>query len=110
MGLGWTSGFASGMGDDTITSGIEGPWTNTPREWSKNYFRLLFKYEYELTKSPAGANQWTPINPDEADMAPAAHDPSKKVPTIMTTADMAMKRRPGISQDFRTLPERSRGV
>ena len=104
MGFGWHSDFESGKAGHTITSGIEGPWTNTPDKWSENYFRLLLKYDYELTKSPAGAHQWTPINPDEDDLAPDAHDPSKKVPTIMTTADMAMKTDPEylkISQRFR---------
>ncbi|WP_338466996.1 catalase/peroxidase HPI [Novosphingobium sp. ZN18A2] len=102
MGIGWANPGGTGVLDDAITSGIEGPWTNTPFEWSKNYFRLLFKYDYELTKSPAGANQWTPVNPDPEDLAPSAGDPSKKVPTIMTTADMAMKMDP----DYRKISER----
>jgi catalase-peroxidase len=88
----------------TVTSGIEGAWTNTPREWTENYFRLLLDYDYELVKSPAGANQWQPINQKEEDMAPAAWDPNLKVPTMMTTADMALKRDPAyraISEKFR---------
>ena len=104
MGFGWmTDPEEIGKGHIT-TSGIEGAWTPNPTEWGNDYFRLLFKYEYELVKSPAGAYQWTPIDPEEADMAPDARDPSKKVPTIMTTADMALKRDPAyrkISERFR---------
>ena len=84
------------------TSGIEGAWSNNPTQWGGDYFRLLFKYEYELVKSPAGANQWQPINQSEEDMAPDARDPSKKVPTMMTTADMALKRDP----EYRKISER----
>ncbi|MEO1167970.1 MAG: catalase/peroxidase HPI [Pseudomonadota bacterium] len=104
QGFGWHNRHGSGLGPDAITSGIEGPWTNTPDTWSENYFRLLLDYEYELVKSPAGANQWQPIDQKEEDMAPDAHDPSKKVPTMMTTADMAMKTDPEylkISERFR---------
>jgi len=106
QGFGWVSGHESGgIGEHTVTSGIEGAWTNTPREWTENYFRLLFDYDYELVKSPAGANQWQPINQKEEDKAPAAWDPNIKVPTMMTTADMALKRDPAyraISEKFRT--------
>ena len=108
MGFGWTSDYASGVGSDTITSGIEGAWTANPTQWDNGYFDLLFKYEYELKKSPAGAHQWHPINPSEEDMAPDAEDPSKKVNTIMTTADMAMKMDPEykkISKHFHENPE-----
>jgi catalase-peroxidase len=105
QGFGWVSGHESGgIGEHTVTSGIEGAWTNTPREWTENYFRLLFDYDYELVKSPAGANQWQPINQKEEDKAPAAWDPNIKVPTMMTTADMALKRDPAyraISEKFR---------
>ncbi len=94
QGLGWTSRYASGMGDDTITSGIEGAWTPNPIRWDNGYFDMLFGYEWELTKSPAGAWQWVPKNVSEADMAPMPHDPSKKQITIMTTADMAMRMDP----------------
>ncbi len=94
QGFGWANPQGTGVLDDAITSGIEGPWTNTPFEWSQNYFRLLFKYEYKLVKSPAGAHQWTPIDPEPEDLAPSAGDPNVKVPTIMTTADMAMKMDP----------------
>jgi catalase-peroxidase len=104
QGLGWASAHESGFGEHTITSGIEGSWVNTPTQWSDNYFRLLLDYEYELVRSPAGAQQWQPINQKPEDMAPAAHDPSKRVPTMMTTADMALKMDPElrkISEKFR---------
>ena len=102
QGFGWANPGGTGVLDDAITSGIEGPWTNTPFEWSQNYFRLLFKYEYKLVKSPAGAHQWTPIDPEPEDLAPSAGDPNVKVPTIMTTADMAMKMDP----DYRKISAR----
>jgi catalase-peroxidase len=86
------------MGEHAITSGLEGAWVNTPTEWSENYFRLLLDYEYELVKSPAGAQQWQPINQKPEDMAPAAWDPNKRVPTMMTTADMALKMDPELRQ------------
>jgi catalase-peroxidase len=104
QGLGWASAYESGLGEHTITSGIEGAWVNTPTQWSENYFRLLLDYEYELVKSPAGAQQWQPINQKEEDKAPAAHDPSKRVPTMMTTADMALKMDP----EFRVISEKFR--
>ncbi len=108
QGLGWISKFLSGKGDDTITSGIEGAWTANPTKWDNGYFDLLFGYDWNLEKSPAGAYQWTPVNPREEDMAPAAHDPSKKVKTIMTTADMAMRMDPiygPISKSFHENPD-----
>jgi len=108
MGFGWLNDEEEiGKGHIT-TSGIEGAWSNNPTSWSHDYFRLLFKYEYELTESPAGAKMWTPVNPEEADMAPDARDPNKKVPTIMTTADMALKMDPEyrkISERFHENPE-----
>jgi catalase-peroxidase len=104
QGLGWASAHESGFGEHTITSGIEGSWVNTPTQWSENYFRLLLDYEYELVKSPAGAKQWQPINQKPEDMAPAAHDPSKRVPTMMTTADMALK----VDPEFRKISEKFR--
>ena len=104
QGLGWASAHESGIGEHTITSGIEGSWVNTPTQWSDNYFRLLLDYEYELVRSPAGAQQWQPINQKPEDMAPAAHDPSKRVPTMMTTADMALKMDP----EFRKISEKFR--
>ncbi len=105
QGLGWSSGFESGFGEHTITSGIEGAWVNTPTEWSENYFRLLLDYDYELVRSPAGAQQWQPIDQKEEDKAPDAHNPGRRVPTMMTTADMALKMDPefrAISEKFRT--------
>ena len=108
QGLGWKSSHGSGKGDDTITSGIEGAWTPKPTKWDMGYFDMLFGYEWDLVKSPAGAWQWVPINPNEKDMAPAAHDPSKRVTTIMTTADMAMRMDPiyePISRHFHKNPE-----
>jgi catalase-peroxidase len=104
QGLGWQSGHGCGMADDTITSGLEGPWTATPIKWSMNYFHMLLDYDYELVTSPAGAKQWQPVNQKPEDMASAAHTPGKKVPTMMTTADMAFK----MDQDFRKISERFR--
>ncbi|MGB0989378.1 MAG: catalase/peroxidase HPI [Halarcobacter sp.] len=108
QGLGWLSKFLSGKGDDTITSGIEGAWTANPTQWDNGYFDVLFGYEWNLEKSPAGAWQWTPVDPKEEHLAPAAHDSSKKVKTIMTTADMAMRMDPiygPISKRFHENPE-----
>ncbi|MDP3378953.1 MAG: catalase/peroxidase HPI, partial [Brevundimonas sp.] len=91
QGMGWVSGHESGMGDHTITSGIEGAWTPTPITWDMSYFDMLLDHDYELIRSPAGAKQWQPVgNPDDT-LAPAAHTPGKRVPTMMTTADMAFK-------------------
>jgi catalase-peroxidase len=108
MGLGWLSNHGSGKGSDTITSGIEGAWTSNPTQWDNGYFNLLFGYEWELTKSPAGAHQWTPKDLKPEDMAPDAEDPSKKVPVMMTTADMAMRMDPAyekISRRFHENPD-----
>lgn len=91
QGLGWISSYGSGKGDDTISSGIEGAWTPNPIKWDNGYFDMLFEYDWELVKSPAGAYQWQPKNVGEDHMAPAAHNPDKKVLTIMTTADMALR-------------------
>jgi catalase-peroxidase len=91
MGLGWISTHESGMGDHTITSGIEGAWTPTPTKWDMSYFDMLLDHEYELVKSPAGAKQWQPVGNPEETLAPAAHTAGKKVPTMMTTADKAFK-------------------
>ena len=104
QGLGWQSGHGSGMADDTITSGLEGAWTPTPIKWSMNYLHMLLDYDYELVTSPAGAKQWQPKNQKPEDLAPAAHTPGKKVPTMMTTADMAFKMDP----DYRKIAERFR--
>ncbi|TRO52619.1 catalase/peroxidase HPI, partial [Candidatus Bathyarchaeota archaeon] len=108
QGLGWKSNFGSGKGDDTITSGIEGAWTPNPTKWGMEFFHMLFDYDYDLVKSPAGAFQWVPCNPDEKDLAPAAHDPSKRVTTIMTTADMSLRMDPifrSIAKRFYENPE-----
>ncbi len=108
MGLGWKNSYESGKGSHAITSGIEGAWTANPTKWDNGYFDLLFGYEWELVKSPAGAFQWHPINPKNEDMAPDAHDNSKKVTTMMTTADMAMREDPEynkISKRFHENPD-----
>lgn len=94
QGLGWKNSLGSGKGGDTITSGIEGAWTETPIAWDNNFFEVLFRYDWELTKSPAGAHQWTPKNPEAAGTVPDAHDPSKKHAPMMTTADMALRMDP----------------
>ena len=91
MGLGWKNRHASGVGVDTITSGIEGPWTTNPIQWDMGYLELLFKYEWECKKSPAGAWQWHPINCDEKDMVPQVDGSGQKVLPMMTTADMSLK-------------------
>ena len=108
MGFGWTSSYGSGVGSDTITSGIEGAWTANPTQWDNGYFDLLFGYEWELTKSPAGAHIWHAIDQKEKDMAPDAEDGSIKVPTMMTTADMAMREDPAyreVSKRFHENPD-----
>ena len=104
QGLGWISGHESGMGDHTITSGIEGAWTPTPITWDMSYFDMLLDHEYELTLSPAGAKQWHPVGDPPETLAPAAHTPGKKVPTMMTTADMAFK----VDPIYRPIMERFR--
>ena len=91
QGFGWMSSYKSGKGVDAITSGIEGPWTTNPIQWDMDYLKLLFKYEWECKKSPAGAWQWHPINCDEKDMVPQVDGSNKKVLPMMTTADMSMK-------------------
>ncbi len=108
QGLGWTSSYRSGKGDDTISSGLEGAWTTDPVRWDNGYFELLFKYEWELTKSPAGAYQWHPKDIAEEDMPPAAHDPSKRVLPMMATTDLSLKFDPvyrEISQRFYENPD-----
>ena len=108
MGLGWTNKHGAGLGADSITSGLEGAWTTNPIQWDNGYFDLLFGYEWELGKSPAGAHQWYAIDQKEEDMAPDAHDPSKKVPTIMATTDIALKEDPSykeISKRFHENPD-----
>ena len=108
MGLGWISSHGSGKGSDTITSGIEGAWTADPTKWDNGYFDLLLGYEWELTKSPAGAHIWHAVDPKESDLAPDAEDASIRVPTMMTTADMAMREDPSyreISERFHKNPD-----
>ena len=108
MGFGWKSAHASGQGRDSITSGIEGAWTANPTQWDNGYFDILFGYEWELVKSPAGAHQWHPVDPKEEDMAPDPEDASVRVTTMMTTADMAMREDPTyreISKRFHENPD-----
>ena len=94
QGLGWKSKYGSGKGEDTITSGLEGAWSPKPTKWGMGYFDMLFGHEWELTKSPAGAWQWRPKDVADKDLAPSAQDPSKRVLTMMTTADMALRMDP----------------
>ncbi|MEM1415618.1 MAG: peroxidase family protein, partial [Myxococcota bacterium] len=108
MGLGWKNDFGSGKGVDTITSGLEGAWTTDPTQWDNGYFDVLLGYEWELTKSPAGANQWRPSDRSADGTVPDAHDPSKRHAPVMTTADMAMKVDPAyleISKRFHANPD-----
>jgi catalase-peroxidase len=108
MGLGWISKYGSGKGSDAITSGVEGAWTANPTKWDNGYFDLLLGYEWALTKSPAGAHIWHAVNPKAEDLAPDAEDASVRVPTMMTTADMAMREDPAyrqISERFHKNPD-----
>jgi catalase-peroxidase len=108
MGLGWISSFGSGKGRDTITSGLEGAWTPTPTKWDMSYFDMLFGYEWELSKSPAGAQQWIPKGLADKDKAPDPEDASRRVGIMMSTADMAMREDPEyrkISEHFHKNPQ-----
>jgi catalase-peroxidase len=108
QGLGWINAFGSGKGADTTTSGLEGAWTPTPTRWDNGYFETLFGYEWELTKSPAGAHQWKPKGDAGAGTVPDAHDPARRHQPMMTTADMAMRVDPvyeKISRRFLEHPE-----
>jgi catalase-peroxidase len=108
QGLGWKNSFGNGSGAHTITSGIEGAWTNNPIQWDNGYFENLFGYEWELTKSPAGAHQWRPTIASAANNVPDAHDPAKRHAPMMTTADMAMRMDPAyekISRRFMANPQ-----
>jgi catalase-peroxidase len=108
QGIGWKSAFGTGKGADAITSGLEGAWTNEPTTWDNGYFDNLFNYEYELTKSPAGANQWRPVNPEAQGTVPDAHDPSKRHAPMMLTTDLALKLDPiyaPISKRFHENPD-----
>jgi len=108
QGLGWKNSFGSGKGADTISSGLEGAWTTNPVKWDNNYFENLFGYEWELTKSPAGAHQWTPKDTSAADTVPDAHDPKKKHAPFMFTTDLSLKIDPSyekISRRFLENPQ-----
>ena len=108
QGLGWKNTFGSGKGVDTISSGLEGAWTTNPVKWDNNYFDNLFGHEWELTKSPAGANQWTPKDAPAAGTVPDAHDPSKKHAPMLFTTDLALKVDPSyakISKHFHENPQ-----
>ncbi|MBT8191093.1 MAG: catalase/peroxidase HPI, partial [Bacteroidia bacterium] len=108
MGMGWKNKHGSGIAGDAITSGIEGAWTPTPTQWDNSYFETLFKYDWKLSKSPAGAHQWIPTDPDAATLVPDAHDPNKRHAPIMTTADLALKMDPAyapISKRFYENPD-----
>jgi catalase-peroxidase len=110
MGLGWISNYKSGKGGDQIRSGLEGSWTPTPTKWDMSYLEVLFNNEWVPTKSPAGAHQWTPRLHNDSNMSPAADNPSKKVPIIMTDADMAMRYDPEyarIARHFLLHPDES---
>ncbi|SEH79931.1 catalase-peroxidase [Rheinheimera pacifica] len=107
MGLGWKNSFKSGKGRDTITSGIEGPWTPTPTRWDHSYFGVLFGYDWQLVKSPAGAHQWAAVNLADRDHAPDVEDASQRTVLAMTTADIAMREDPAyrkISEHFHKNP------
>jgi catalase-peroxidase len=108
QGFGWKNSFGSGVGAHAVTSGLEGAWTTNPVKWDNNYFDNLFGYEWQLTKSPAGANQWTPKNGAGAEAVPDAHDPSKKHPPMMFTTDLALTVDPSyakISRRFHENPQ-----
>ncbi|BAO81631.1 catalase, peroxidase I [Serpentinimonas raichei] len=108
QGFGWANSFGAGKGGDTITSGIEGAWSPNPTQWDHSYFEMLFGYDWNLTKSPAGAWQWEPVNVADKDLAPAAHDPAKRVKTMMTTADLALRFDPAynkIARRFQQNPQ-----
>ncbi|MFT5221849.1 MAG: catalase-peroxidase [Glaciecola sp.] len=108
QGFGWASTYGTGSGTDAITSGLEGAWTPTPITWDNSYFDLLFTYEWELTESPAGAKQWTPVNLQDKDLVPDAQDPDKKHPPMMATTDLAMIQDPAyleISKRFHQNPD-----
>ncbi len=108
QGLGWKSSYGSGKGGDTISSGLEGAWTHTPTQWDNSFFDLLFRYDWNLEKSPAGAWQWVPTDPASADLVPDAHDPTKRHKPIMLTTDLALRMDPiyaPISKRFHENPE-----
>ncbi len=108
QGLGWKSTYGSGKGDHAITSGIEGAWTDTPTQWDNSYLDILFRYDWEVVKSPAGAWQWVPTDPAAAELVPGAHDAAKRSAPIMTTADLALRMDPAyepIARHFHENPD-----
>ena len=108
QGLGWKNNFHSGKGADTITSGLEGAWTNEPTKWDNGFLDNLYKFDWHLKKSPAGANQWAPTDPAAASTVPDAHDPSKRHAPMMLTTDLSMKQSPidaAISKRFHEHPD-----
>ena len=108
QGLGWRNSFGTGKGGDAITSGLEVTWTTTPTKWSNNFLETLFGYEWELTKSPAGAHQWQPKNGAGANTVPHAHDPAKRIAPSMLTTDLALRLDPAyekISRRFLENPD-----
>ncbi|HVZ24384.1 MAG TPA: catalase/peroxidase HPI [Vicinamibacterales bacterium] len=108
QGLGWKNRFGTGKGNDTITSGLEGAWSNTPTKWGNSFLDNLFNYEWELTKSPAGAYQWSPKNPEAQNTVPDPHDPSKRQTPVMLTTDLALRFDPiygPISKRFHEHPD-----
>ena len=116
QGIGWTNTFGTGKGADTITSGLEGAWTNQPTKWDNGFLENLYKYEWELTESPAGAKQWKPTDPAAKDDVPDAHDPSKRHAPMMLTSDLALRTDPvyerspsGSSRTRTSWPTRSPG-
>ncbi len=104
QGLGWRNTFGTGKGADTLTSGLEGAWTNHPVQWDNGFLDNLFNYDWELTTSPAGAKQWIPTDPSAAADVPDAHDPSKRHPPIMLTTDLALEVRPDLRADLTSFP------
>ena len=107
QGLGWKNSFGTGKGGDAITSGLEVIWTTKPTKWSNEFFDHLFGYEWELTKSPAGANQWKPKGDAGAGTVPDPHDPSKRRAPSMLTTDLALRLDPALRKDFEALPRES---
>ena len=94
QGFGWTSSFGTGKGKDTITSGLEGAWTSQPTKWDHGYFRTLFKYEWQLTKAPSGAQLWVPTDEKAGQLVPDAHVEGKRHPPVMFTTDLALRKDP----------------
>ncbi len=104
QGFGWSNSYESGAGGAAITSGLEGAWTNTPIEWDSSFFDILFGHEWELVKSPAGANQWKPKDGGGEGTVPDAHDPDKSHQPTMLTTDLALRFDPDLRADLEALP------